>query len=1493
MESTLFGVGCLVLVVLLFIKTSLLVFFTNNIKTLFKSPLLVFFTNNFLRGYSLQVKNTCKGGNNIKAQFKSPLLVFLTNNFLRGYCLQVKNTCKGGKGRISRLLPLRFTQSRNDGSGVVSQFKTSLRGGGTTTKQSALTIPPSLRGGGTTTKQSALTLPPSLRGGGTTTKQSALQTLISRLLPLRFTQCRNDGSRVVSPFKTSLLVFPEQRDQNFTNNFLRGYYLQVKNTCKGGKGGNSIAAPSLRGGGTTTKQSALRTLISRLLPLSFTQCRNDGSGVIRLLLHYLFLNPVRTWILTTCYLFLATPSFSQHANIEFVENKGQWNDLVKYKGTISNGAFFLEEKGFKVLQHNAAEMDEINDLFHSPHATPSLPRQGDKSAIQPANPENYILHSHAYNVTFANAGKPTIVPDKALPSYNNYMIGSNAAKWKGNCKIFQAVTYANMYKDIDVRYYTDADRLKYDIIVKPGADPNSVAMKYEGTEGLRVKDGQLIIKTSVGETKELAPFAYQVINGIKKEVKCNFRVAGNIVYFDIENYSKADVLIIDPTLVFCSFTGSPADNWGYTATYGPDGSFYAGGIVFSNGFPVSNGAFQSTFNGGIRDEENLSGYDIGIMKFNSSGSNRIYATYIGGSGNEQPQSMVVSYQGELVVAGRSNSGNYPLKNAGKIGTNGDYDIVLTKLTLDGTDIIGSCKIGGSAYDGVNIRPKYASPKGVGSIRRNYGDDARSEVIIDNSGNILLASNTQSAIFPTTAGAFQTTFGGIQDGVFIKMDATLSNLLYSSYIGGSDNDAAFVLAINPSNSNVYIGGNTASSNLPGDKSGVKYPLFQGNTDGFVSIISPAGALLKTTYIGTSGFDMLYGIQFDRFSFPYIMGTTTATWPVTSNVAFSQTGGKQFIAKLIPDLSDYLYSTVFGTGGSLPNISPIAFLVDRCENVYVSGWGGQANNIVGYPNEGTAGLTVTSNAIQTTSDNSDFYFFVLEKNARSQLYGSFFGQTGGYGEHVDGGTSRYDKNGVIYQAICANCGRDVTFPTTPGAWSRTNGSVECNLAALKISFNLAGVAGSVRAAINGVLSDTVGCVPVTVQLTDTLAEGQSYIWNFGDGSANITTLVPTISHTYNAVGNYRVMLVSVDSLKCNLADTAYLTIRVKSDKANLGFTSKKLAPCTAFNYLFANKTYVTPQGKTFTNQSFIWDFGDKSPPVKAGLDTIYHSFPSAGVYIVKLTLVDTNFCNAPEVIVDTMRIAVNVKAMFITPIKGCAPYNAYFNNTSEAGEQFFWTFGDGSSSTVQYPTHYYPTPGTFTIKLVVIDSGTCNKSDSFSYTITVSDKPRADFTFLPVPPQPNTPVQFFNTSIDAVKYEWLFGDGESISTTNTDPVKHIYNETRPFEAMLVAINTSGCADTARKIINAKVFPLLDVPSAFTPNGDGINDRVMVRGFGIIKMSWQIFNRWGNIVFETSDRTQPWDGKYKGALQPAEVYHYILDVEYGDNTRLQKKGDITLLR
>lgn len=1189
------------------------------------------------------------------------------------------------------------------------------------------------------------------------------------------------------------------------------------------------------------------------------------------------MNSIR-YIFTTTLLFLGFLLSAQ--NIQFIENKGQWDKKVLFQGDVSAGSFFIRPDGFTVLQHKAEDWEQLGEALHNKN-------RGNASPL--------VLNSHVYHVTFVNANPAAqVISDKPLYTYNNYFIGDDPSKWASECRIFQGITLKEIYPNIDIRYYSDQGTLKYDFIVRPGGRVSDIVLKYEGADKLEIKKRELHITTSVGVLRELNPYTYQFNDDGKVEVPAKFTLRNNEVRFDIKNYDPSKILTIDPTLIFCSFSGSTADNWGFSATYGPDGSLFGGGIVFGQGFPTNTGAFQQNYGGGINCHGG--GFDIGIIKYTPDGTNRVYATYIGGSADEMPHSLISDPEGNLIIGGRTNSGNYPTTGP-LLGTPGGWDIVVTKLNAAGSALIGSRRLSGSLDDGANIDPCGGSPNT--SLLQNYGDESRSEVNIDPQGNVYLASSTRSNNF-YTLNAIQPAPGGGQDGVIIKFNPTLSAVLFSTYFGGSQNDAAYVIAIHP-NGNIYVAGGTESSNLPGTTTGTVGPAINGSIDGFITILAPDGsAFINTTYIGTGAIDQVYGIQIDRAGFPYIMGQTRGSWPII-NAPWSQANGKQFIAKLQPNLSAYVYSTAFGKGEAFPDISPVAFLVDRCENVYVSGWGG---SVGGFLNAGVQGLPVTPGAFKSSPDvnaqgiGQDFYFFVLQRNATAQLFGSFFGQntgaTNASGDHVDGGTSRFDENGVIYQAICASCASNLPFPTTPDSWAPSKpAATNCNLAVVKIGFDLAGVSAGVQPTIDGKVRDTAGCVPLTVLFRDTVLKAVSYEWNFGDGNSAVS-VNPEVPHTYTSVGTYQVMLIAIDSSSCNIRDTSFITIVVGDLRAQLDFNAVKLDPCDSFKYRFDNLS-VAPPPRPFGNDIWEWNFGDGSAPVISSLnDPVFHNYASPGTYNVQLILKDSVYCNYPDTLVKQVRVAVLVDADFTTPPSGCAPYEAGFTNTSTGGQNFTWDFGDGNTSTDVNPTHTYVNPGTYVVTLTAVDSATCNITDTQTFTILVQDKPTADFTASPQPPLVNTPISFTNnSSMDATSFKWLFGDGDSLETTSRNVIQHEYNATATWNACLIAYNLAGCPDTVCKEVRTMVEAALDVPNAFTPNSNDVNSRVMVRGYGIAKLKFVVYARWGEKVFESNNKNVGWDGTFKGKPLPMDVYAYTVEAEFTDGTRVTKTGDITLIR
>ncbi|XZF12717.1 PKD domain-containing protein [Chitinophagaceae bacterium MMS25-I14] len=1185
----------------------------------------------------------------------------------------------------------------------------------------------------------------------------------------------------------------------------------------------------------------------------------------------------------TIYLFVCCIPLLVHASpgntsLEFIANNGQWNGSFLYKTVTGKGDVYLGANEFTYVVGEPSNKDRIDAIQHA----------------QVKGPE--ILKFHAYKMHFEGAAAhPSITGGKEQSWYYNYFLGNDPGRWKTGIHPYLALDYAGLYPGVDMHVASQEGNLKYEFILQPGTDPSVIKLRYEGADGISVKNGNLLIRTSVGDIQEMKPYAYQYADGQRKEVACRYTVKNNVVRYDFTgDYDKNVQIVIDPVVVFCTFTGSSADNWGFTATYDAQGNFYAGGLVHGTGYPVTTGAFQVTYAGGVdtafNSSQHGSGYacDMGIIKFNATGSSKIYATYIGGSDNEQPHSMMVDASNNLVIAGRTYSHNFPVTaNAFDTSENGGADIVVVKLNSTGTALMGSTYVGGSGDDGVNFHP---AEEVYGNLKHNYGDDARSEVIVDNSGNIYVAASSMSSNFPLTTNATQSTLSGTQDAVIFKMSPALTAMTWSTYLGGSSDDAAYVLALDGNQSHLYVGGGTMSSNFPFTP-GTLNPAFLGNTDGYIARFLNSGAytMQKATAIGTSNYDQVYGLQVDMDNSVYAMGQSLGGAFPVHNAPYSNPNSSQFVIKMDSLLSTNVYSTVYGSGDpSHTNISPVAFLVDTCQNVYISGWGGnlgisQMPSTVGTTNN----MPVTANAAQSTTDGFDFYFIVLGKNMQSLLYATFYGRnstTAFFGEHVDGGTSRFDKNGIVYQAICGGCGGSSgpAFPTTSGSYSPGNGSSNCNEVALKIAFQLGAVDAKANANPN-----TKGCPPFTVHFLDSSINATSYNWNFGDGSNPDTTYSPT--HTFLHNGTYSVRLAIYNPNACRTRDTVFLTIVVDSNAVTSDFNYALIDTCGPYTASFTNTSIYshTPGSTGFT--TFTWLFGDNTS--YTGVTPPIHNYPAAGTYTAMLVMKDSTACNNPDTMRKTIIIQnLRVQASMNIPDSLCFNSGVTFNNLSSNADSVIWRFGNGDSSRIGTPVYTYPSPGTYTVTLIAYNFKTCNGIDSITKTIKIKPLPVADFTFSPLIPVPNKPIQFTNQSVNADSYDWSFGDGGTSTAVNPS---HFYKKTGHYNVCLTAKNTQGCADTVCKYVDADIHTAVDVPTGFSPNGDGSNDILYVRGGAIETIDFKIFNRWGELVFESKDLSIGWDGTYKGKAQEMDAYAYVLDVTFVDGTSTRKKGNVTLLR
>jgi gliding motility-associated-like protein len=640
-------------------------------------------------------------------------------------------------------------------------------------------------------------------------------------------------------------------------------------------------------------------------------------------------------------------------------------------------------------------------------------------------------------------------------------------------------------------------------------------------------------------------------------------------------------------------------------------------------------------------------------------------------------------------------------------------------------------------------------------------------------------------------------------------------------------------------------------------------------------------------------------------------------------YSVANGGQFIHELNPTLSTTVFSTVFGTGKGTPDIAPSAFLVDNCQNIYVAGWGGTLYSY-NVPTSTTNGLPVTANAFQPTTDGSDFYFMVLQKGATALWYATYFGGPISL-EHVDGGTSRFDKNGIIYQAICEGCGGNSDMPTTPGAWSSTNNSPNCNNAIVKFKMDLLHTVASFIIAPNV----TAGCAPFWVTFKNITTYGKTYKWYFGDGDSSFAT---TPSHQYTKPGSYKVMLIATDSSTCNMVDTAYATVRVVppltmspipnaaicfGDSVNLnavspGATSFAWTPAAGLNNATINnpnaspaittKYIVTAQdsfcsasdtvtvlvnhnqtkiipgkaqlclGSSITLSvdsvavSYIWSTGATSSAVKVSAGGEYY-----------LTAVDKHGCKAH----DSVNVQVFTKVPLVMKDTSLCLGHSIKLKVDSGNYAYQWIPAAGlNNPTIFDPVAYPVTTITYT---VIVTNGPCLSRDS----ATIIVKPVPTITAMP-----DSAMIVFGESVKltaAGDPGWYWYPSTYLSCTECpSPVA------TPDTNMLYYVkvtNKYGCS--AIDSVKIDVAPTLYVPNAFTPNGDGLNEVFRPKCWGYISMEVYIFDRWGTLLRHWTGFEDGWDGTFRGRKVQEDVYIYMLKATTYTHNQIEKIGSVTVLK
>ena len=568
--------------------------------------------------------------------------------------------------------------------------------------------------------------------------------------------------------------------------------------------------------------------------------------------------------------------------------------------------------------------------------------QTAKSRLQGARlrPEEAVhVTRTVLRMTFVGANpEPRVVGAEELPDKANYFIGNDPAKWRTNVPTYARVQYTDVYPGIDLIYYGSQRRLEYDFVVRPGADPRTIALGFQGADKLEVDpQGDLVLHTGAGEIRQRKPVIYQEIGGVRREIAGGYVLKGESrVGFHVAVYDTSRPLVIDPALVYSTYLGGSADDAGVGIAVDAAGNAYVTGSTASANFPTTAGAFQTTLGGGGV------GFDAFVTKLNSTGSALLYSTYLGGSNNDDSGvGIAVDGAGNAYVTGSAFSTDFPTTpGAFQSSFGGVRDAFVTKLNPTGSTLVYSTYLGGT------------------------GDDGGVSIAVDTAGSAYVSGFAQAG-FPTTTAAFQPGFGGGPYDAFVtKLGSTGSALVYSTYLGGSGDDEVFGgLAVDASG-NAYVTGFTTSANFPTTPGafqttfGGAGPL--GFGDAFVTKLNSTGSMpVFSTYLGGSGDDFGAGIAVDGNGNAYIAGSTASTNFPTTPGAFQTTFGGSgplglgdaFVTKLNPTGSALIYSTYLGGSGD-DFASRIAVDVLPNPSAYVTG------------NTASTNFPTTAGAFQTT-------------------------------------------------------------------------------------------------------------------------------------------------------------------------------------------------------------------------------------------------------------------------------------------------------------------------------------------------------------------------------------------------------------------------------------------------------------------------------------------------------------------------------------------------
>jgi hypothetical protein len=638
----------------------------------------------------------------------------------------------------------------------------------------------------------------------------------------------------------------------------------------------------------------------------------------------------------------------------FEPNEGQTDAAVRYMAHGRGYTLFLTEE--------QAVISLVPNRRHTPHAVVSRsPSAVLQMQVVDAQPQ------------------PVLTAEQPLPGYSNYYIGDDPGRWRDHVAHYQSVRYRAVRPGVDMVFHGEPERLEFDFVIAPGADPAKLAVRLIGASQVSLDKGDLVLATAAGPYRLRQPVAYQESHGEKQLVAAAFVVRGDEIGFDLGPYDSSRELVIDPVLSYTAYLGGSAEdralglaadagsNVNLNGQYGTPGSAYVTGETASTDFPLA-----PTYGGGA--------HDAFVTRVAPDGS-VLWTVFLGGAGDDVGNGIWVNQACispcPTAVVGNTEGMGFPAKT--KVGKGGGQDAFVALLDGNGI-VLTTTLIGGS------------------------GTESGNAVSEDAAGNVFVAGGTDSTDLPVTSNAAQSTLGGGEDAFVAKLDLNAANPFFLTYLGGANDDVATGVgsALLPLAfaSTAYVTGTTSSPGLATAGAADATCGTDGNCDGgasdsFVASIDGSGSRVYFTYIGGSGAEQGGGMTTDPSTgVAFVVGTTSSSDLPLAGVPVQTTYGggtsDAFVAQV--DATGTYFPVVSYYGGSGADLGQ-GIVRDSSKNVYITGTTSSSDFPLQNPLSGSTSLSGSSDAFVAEMNK-------LESNRVFSTYLGGSGDDGGAGVGVDG-------------------------------------------------------------------------------------------------------------------------------------------------------------------------------------------------------------------------------------------------------------------------------------------------------------------------------------------------------------------------------------------------------------------------------------------------------------------------------------------------------------